>query len=76
MGWFRKKRRRGDLGEAQLSNKAQKAADFILAVQLRWAAKLNARGQKMGKQNTLIILGAVGIGFAAYLVYILVNAIF
>lgn len=55
---------------------AGKIAQQILAVQSRWAAKLNAQAQKLGKRNTLIILGALVICFAAYLIYIMVNAIF
>lgn len=53
-----------------------KIAQQILVVQSRWAAKLNAQAQKLGKRNTLIILGAWVICFAAYLIYIMVNAIF
>lgn len=55
---------------------ANQIAEKILASQIITAAKLNALSQKLGRRNTLVLLGALLIGFACYLVYILINAIF
>jgi hypothetical protein len=55
---------------------ANKIAEKILAVQRITAAKLNAQAQKMGQVKTRFILGALLLGFACYLVYIIANAIF
>lgn len=54
---------------------AIKIAEKILAMQRSTAAKLNAQAQKMGQVKTRFILGAVLLGFAAYLVYIIINAL-
>lgn len=51
-------------------------AEKILAVQRNAAGKLNDLAQKMGRRNTLVLLGALLIGFAAYLICIIINAIF
>lgn len=55
---------------------ANQIAEKILAVQRSTAAKLNAQTQKMGQVKTRVILGALLLGFAAYLIYIMVDAIF
>jgi hypothetical protein len=72
MGWFRKKKGRG---EAQLAASAQKIADAILAVQTRWAANLNAQAQKIGMRKTTILIGAMLIGFAFYFAWLMADAI-
>lgn len=76
MGWFRK-----GSGEAKplaqhQEKTALRIAEKILAVQRSTAAKLNTQAQKMGKKNILVLLGALLIGFACYLVNILISAIF
>ena len=55
---------------------AQKIAEKILRLQRSTAAKLNARAQKLGVVKTRIILAALLLGFAGYLVYIIINALF
>jgi hypothetical protein len=55
---------------------AQKIAESILRLQSSTAAKLNAQAQKMGKTKVIFLLEALLIGFACYLVYIMVNALF
>ncbi|TCD08587.1 hypothetical protein EZ449_12155 [Pedobacter frigidisoli] len=78
MGLFKffSKRKEAKLLAAPQERTARKIAERILAVQRNTAAKLNAQAQKMGQVKTRIILGALLLGFAAYLVYIMVNAIF
>lgn len=71
---FGRRKEEGPLAPHQ-EKTANKIAEKILAVQSSMAAKLNAQAQKMGKENTLVLLGAVLIGFACYMVYIMVNAI-
>ena len=60
----------------RLEKTANKIAEKILAMQSNAAARLNAQSLKLGRRNTLFLLGALLIGFAGYLVYILINAIF
>lgn len=55
---------------------AHKIAGSILRVQRRTAAELNAQAQKMGLVKLKIFLGALLLGFAAYLIYIIINALF
>lgn len=76
MGWFRKRGREAKPLAQQQEKTASKIAEKILAVQRNTAAKLNAQAQKMGKKNTMIFIVALLLGFAAYLVCILFNAIF
>lgn len=47
-----------------------------MRVQRRTAAELNAQAQKMGLVKLKIFLGALLLGFAAYLIYIIINALF
>lgn len=76
MGWLRKRRREAKPLAQQQEKIANQIAEKILASQISTAAKLNALSQKLGRRNTLVLLGALLIGFACYLVYILINAIF
>lgn len=75
MKLFRNRREAKAMDERQ-EKTANKIAEKILAVQRNTAARLNAQSLKLGRRNTLVLLGALLIGFAAYLVYIFINAIF
>jgi hypothetical protein len=72
---FGRRKQAKPLAERQ-EKTANKIAEKILAVQCITAAKLNALAQEMGRRNTLVLLGALLIGFAGYLICILINAIF
>ena len=76
MGWFRKRGREAKPLAQQQEKTANKIVEKILAVQRSTAAKLNAQAQKMGRTKVIFLLGALLVGFACYLVYIMVNAIF
>jgi len=75
MGWFRsKKAKAGAFKEAHLSASAQKIADWILGLQSRFAARLNALAQKFGIRNMAFIIVAVLTGFGIYCAWILIRA--
>jgi DNA-binding transcriptional regulator LsrR (DeoR family) len=76
MGWFRKREREAKPLAQHQERTANKIAERILAMQRSTAAKLNAKAQKMGIVKTRIILGALLLGFAVYLVCIIINALF
>jgi hypothetical protein len=76
MGWLRKRGREAKPTAEGQEKTANKIAERILAAQSSTAARLNALAQKMGRRNTLVLLGALLIGFACYLIYIMINAIF
>jgi hypothetical protein len=76
MGWFMKSAREAKPLAQHPEKTALKIAEKILAVQRSTAAKLNAQAKKMGRTKVIFLLGALLIGFAAYLVYIMVNALF
>ncbi|WP_379090658.1 hypothetical protein [Pedobacter sp. UC225_65] len=77
MGWYRRnKGGRGTEAEARLSALAQKLADRILAQQSRWAVRLNAQALRLGKWNTIAILGVLVMGMACYCAYLLLGAFF
>ncbi|RYY51755.1 MAG: hypothetical protein EOO09_22810 [Chitinophagaceae bacterium] len=78
MGWFRlfgNGKQAKPLAPPQ-EKTADRIAEMILALQRLTAAKLNAQAQKFGKKNTLVLFGALLLGFAAYLIYIIINALF
>lgn len=77
MGWFKRiKGRTGAEVEAQLSGKANKIAQKILVLQSRWAAELNAQALKIGKRNTIIILGALLMGLGCYCAWLVASVFF
>ena len=78
MGLFKnnKTRKVGAWDEARLATQAQKISERILAVQRTLAAKLNTQAQKMGKKNTLFILGALVIGLGVYCAWLVIGAFF
>ena len=78
MGWFRlfgNGKQAKPLAPPQ-EKTAHKIAGSILRLQRLTAAQLNAKAQKFGKNNTLVLFGALLLGIAAYLIYILINALF
>jgi len=78
MGWFSLfgKRKGAEPLAPPQEKTAHKIAGSILRVQSRTAAKLNAQAQKMGLVKVKIFLGALLLGFASYLIYIIINALF
>ncbi|MDN3588134.1 hypothetical protein QWY86_15730 [Pedobacter aquatilis] len=76
MGWLRKRASKTKPLAQHQDKIAGSIAHKILALQKRTAAKLNGKAQKIGKTNVICLLGATLIGFAGYLVYIIINAIF
>lgn len=79
MGFFRRKdqpanRELKALEQARLSSLAGKIAERMLLVQLRWAARLNARAQKFGRKPTNVLLSALGIGFGFYCLWLVISA--
>ncbi len=75
MAWFRNKKGKGEaLEEVNLSASAQKIANWVLAVQARWAAKLNTQAQKFGRKKTNVLLAALGIGFGIYCLWLVRSA--